>query len=190
VFYISLFLLSCSRRGGVFEGALVSASSLGLASFFGSIISHVRSYQIQQHHVRISTFHQVEVKVIYQAHNSDFRPYCSTSHHQSHLASNIGNYTVPTIGLSELSPMAVQTTCNYIDVHMVGSDDCRYVSLVATLLHTDSQQQTLRHQDSSSLFEQRTLLGQGCLLNPFPTSSVRDFHTGHECNGLSPRSHD
>jgi hypothetical protein len=28
----------------VFEGALVSASSLGLASFFGSIISHVRSY--------------------------------------------------------------------------------------------------------------------------------------------------
>jgi hypothetical protein len=42
----------------VFEGALVSASSLGLASFFGSIISHVRSYQIQQHHVRISTFHQ------------------------------------------------------------------------------------------------------------------------------------
>jgi hypothetical protein len=28
----------------VFEGALVSASSLGLVSFFGSIISHVRSY--------------------------------------------------------------------------------------------------------------------------------------------------
>jgi hypothetical protein len=49
-------------RDGVklFEGALVSASSLGLASFFGSIISHFRSYQIQQHHVRITetTSHQ------------------------------------------------------------------------------------------------------------------------------------
>jgi hypothetical protein len=44
VFYILLFLPSCSRRGGVFEGARVSASSLGLASFFGSIISHFRSY--------------------------------------------------------------------------------------------------------------------------------------------------
>jgi hypothetical protein len=44
----------------LFEGALISASSLGLASFFGSIISHVRSYQIQQHHVRITetTSHQ------------------------------------------------------------------------------------------------------------------------------------
>jgi 5'-methylthioadenosine phosphorylase len=31
---------------------------LGLAFFFGSIISHFRSYQIQQHHVRITTFHQ------------------------------------------------------------------------------------------------------------------------------------
>jgi hypothetical protein len=29
----------------VFEGALINVSSLGLASFFGSIISHVRSYQ-------------------------------------------------------------------------------------------------------------------------------------------------
>jgi hypothetical protein len=38
-----------ARSGYVFEGALVSASSLGLASFFGSIISHFRSYQIQQH---------------------------------------------------------------------------------------------------------------------------------------------
>jgi hypothetical protein len=28
----------------VFERALISASSLGLASFFGSIISHFRSY--------------------------------------------------------------------------------------------------------------------------------------------------
>jgi hypothetical protein len=28
----------------MFEGALVSASSLGLASLFGSIISYVRSY--------------------------------------------------------------------------------------------------------------------------------------------------
>jgi hypothetical protein len=45
VFYISLFLLSSSRRGGVFEGALINVSSLGLASFFDSIISHVRSYQ-------------------------------------------------------------------------------------------------------------------------------------------------
>jgi hypothetical protein len=61
MFYISLFLLSCSRRGGVFKGALISASSLGLASFFGSIISHFCSYQIQQHYVRITetTSHQL-----------------------------------------------------------------------------------------------------------------------------------
>jgi hypothetical protein len=32
------------RQVILFEGALVSASSLGLASFFGSIISHFRSY--------------------------------------------------------------------------------------------------------------------------------------------------
>jgi hypothetical protein len=31
--------------GKLFEGALINVSSLGLASFFGSIISHVRSYQ-------------------------------------------------------------------------------------------------------------------------------------------------
>jgi hypothetical protein len=36
----------------LFEGALIGASSLGLASFFGSIIFHVCSYKIQQcsHH--------------------------------------------------------------------------------------------------------------------------------------------
>jgi hypothetical protein len=32
----------------VSEGALISAASLRLTFFFGSIISHVRSYQIQQ----------------------------------------------------------------------------------------------------------------------------------------------
>jgi hypothetical protein len=33
------------RQALMFEGALINVSSLGLASFFGSIISHVRSYQ-------------------------------------------------------------------------------------------------------------------------------------------------
>jgi hypothetical protein len=44
-----LYVKGCSsasqalKFARVFEGALISASSLGLASFFGSIISHVRS---------------------------------------------------------------------------------------------------------------------------------------------------
>jgi hypothetical protein len=44
VFYILLFLLLYSRRGGVFKGALVSASSLGLAFFFSLIIFYFYSY--------------------------------------------------------------------------------------------------------------------------------------------------
>jgi hypothetical protein len=49
------------RNPPLFEGALISASSLGLASFFGSIISHVCTCQIQHDHVRITetTSHQL-----------------------------------------------------------------------------------------------------------------------------------
>jgi ABC-type glutathione transport system ATPase component len=36
---------SGAGKSKLFEGALINVSSLGLASFFGSIISHVRSYQ-------------------------------------------------------------------------------------------------------------------------------------------------
>jgi hypothetical protein len=52
----------------VFEGALISASSLGLAFFFGSIISHVCSYHnttiLCSHHDHHLSSHTERVNII------------------------------------------------------------------------------------------------------------------------------
>jgi hypothetical protein len=87
----SLSSYTTSRRGNnpailvstaqlLFEGALVSASSLGLVSFFGSIISHFRSYHntttsCSQHHLSSTTALSITLRTTRIAASHSFNHY-------------------------------------------------------------------------------------------------------------------